>query len=108
MGSAYFCPTLNRSYPMRMPSLASMTMAATALLGSSAAFAGPLGINLPNNFYFDTTKSYETLVTQQSPTLSGVFEVATISSSQNSPNTYVYGQGGKFLMGSFSGFTLAS
>jgi hypothetical protein len=85
-----------------------MTVAAAALLGSSAAYAGPLGIGLPNNFYFDTTKSYETLVTQQSPTLSGVFEVGTISSAQNGPNTYVYGQGGKYLMGSFSGFTLAS
>lgn len=93
---------------MRMPSLASMTVAATALLGSSAAFAGPLGINLPNNFYFDTTKSYETLVTNTSPTLSGVFEVGTISNAQFGPNSYVYGQGGKFLMGSFSGFTLAS
>jgi hypothetical protein len=94
-----------------MPSLlASTIVAAATVLGSSAAFAGPtvLGVALPDTFYFDTTTSYETLVTAQSPTLAGIFNVSQISSSQNAGITYQYGNGGTYLMGVFSGFTLAS
>jgi len=96
---------------MRMPSLlASTIFAAVTVLGSSAALAGPtiLGVTLPDQFYFDNTSSYETLVNPlaNQNTLSGVFQVSQISSSQNAGVTYQYGDNSAFLMGAFTGFTL--
>ncbi|HET7085343.1 MAG TPA: PEP-CTERM sorting domain-containing protein [Rhizomicrobium sp.] len=95
---------------MRIASIlkSALFAAAATVVGSSAALAGPLGIALPNNFYFDTTQSYETLVdpANNKLTLDGVFTVGTISSVQNGIPVYTYGAGGRFLMGEFGGFTL--
>jgi hypothetical protein len=92
---------------MRMRSILTTTLFAT-VLGSSAALAGPLGINLPSDpFYFDTTSSYETLVTAQGDILRGVFTVDSIKSSLTPAiHTYDYGDGGLFLKGVFDGFIL--
>ena len=95
---------------MRMPSfLASAVFAAATVLGTSAALAGPtvLGVTLPDQFYFDTTTSYETLVTQQSPGLSGVFQVNNIRNQQTSVISWNNGDNGAFLAGFFTGFTLS-
>jgi len=90
-----------------MPSIIASTVFAATVLGSSAALAGPLGINLPNAFYFDTTTSYETLVTAQSPTLTGVFQVNNIRNQNTSAISYNYGDNGAYLTGYFQGFTLS-
>jgi hypothetical protein len=78
------------------------------VLGSGAALAGPLGINLPNTFYLDTETSYETAVSGVGSTLSGVFEVASISNAKTAAISYLYGSGGNYLMGVFTGFTVNS
>lgn len=94
---------------MRLSSILSSAVVAATVLGSSAAFAGPLGIGLPSDpFYIDTTTSYETLVNNPGDVLTGVFKVDTVKSTLNPVSTYVYGQGGAYLMGYFSGFTLQS
>ena len=93
---------------MRMPSILASTFFAATILGSSAAFAGPLGVGLPSDpFYFDTTSSYETLVTAAGQQLQGMFTVDSIKSSLNpAVHTYNYGTGGVYLTGVFSGFIL--
>ncbi len=93
---------------MRMPSLTSLTLAATALLGSSAAYAGPLGVNLPNGFYFDTSTSYEEAAAGIGSPFQGIFEVGTIRNTVTSAISYNYGDGGKFLTGAFTGFTVSN
>src|SRR5258706_2654516 len=96
---------------MRMPSfLASTIVAAATVLGSSAAFAGTtvLGVSLPDTFYFDTTTSYETLVTAQNPVLSGVFQVNNIRNQNTSAISWTNGDNGAWLSGYFTGFTLAT
>jgi hypothetical protein len=91
-----------------MPSILASTVFAATVLGSSAAFAGPLGVNLPSQFYFDTTTSYETLVTQANPVLTGVFQVNNIRNQNTSAISYTYGDNGAYLTGYFTGFTLAT
>jgi hypothetical protein len=106
-----FLRIVNRRTIMHMPSfLASTAFAAVTALGTSAALAGPtvLGVTLPDQFYFDTTTSYETLVTAQSPGLSGVFQVNNIRDQNTSVISWNNGDNGAFLTGYFTGFTLAS
>src|SRR4051794_32021117 len=93
---------------MRMPSFLASTVFAATVLGSSAALAGPLGINLPSDpFYFDTTSSYEILVQNPGDELRGVFTVDSIKSSLTPAiHTYNYGSDGLFLKGTFQGFIL--
>jgi hypothetical protein len=94
-----------------MPSfLASTIVAAATVLGSSAAFAGAtvLGVTLPDTFYFDTTTSYETLVTAQNPVLSGVFQVNNIRNQNTSVVSWTNGDNGAWLAGYFTGFTLTN
>ena len=87
---------------MRMPSLAVLTVAASALLGTSAAFAGPLAA-APGIINTSET-SYESLVQNQGDILRGIFFVSSIQGS-NGP-AYTYGAGGVFLTGVFDGFAL--
>src|SRR3569833_2732283 len=93
---------------MRLPSILASTVFAATVLGSTAALAGPTvgGVTLPDAFYFDTTTSYETLVTQQNPTLDGVFQVDSIRNQSTAAVSYQYGDNGAYLTGYFSGFTL--
>lgn len=93
---------------MRMPSILASTVLAATVLGSSAAFAGPLGIGLPSDpFYFDTTSSYETLVQNAGDQLQGMFTVDSIKSSLSPAiHTYNYGTNNVYLTGVFSGFIL--
>lgn len=95
---------------MRPSILASTIFAATTILGTSAALAGPtiLGVTLPNQFYFDTTTSYETLVTAQNPMLSGVFQVNNIRDQNTSVISWNNGDNGAWLQGYFTGFTLSN
>lgn len=94
---------------MRMPSILASTIFAATVLGSTAALAGPTvgGVTLPDAFYFDTSTSYETLVTAQNPTLTGVFQVNNIRNQNTAAISYTYGDNGAFLTGYFSGFTLS-
>lgn len=94
---------------MRMPSILASTVFAATVLGSTAALAGPTigGVTLPDAFYFDTTTSYETLVTAQNPTLTGVFQVNNIRNQNTAQISYNYGDNGAYLTGYFSGFTLS-
>lgn len=94
---------------MRLPSILASTVFAATVLGSTAALAGPTvgGVTLPDAFYFDTTTSYETLVTAQSPTLSGVFQVNNIRNQNTAQISYNYGDNGAYLTGYFDGFTLS-
>jgi hypothetical protein len=94
---------------MRIPSILKSTLfaAAATVLGTGAALAGPLGVNLPSNFYFDTTTSYETLVTAGNPVLTGVFQVNNIKNQVTAATSYTYGDNGVFLTGYFTGFTLS-
>jgi hypothetical protein len=95
---------------MRLPSILASTVFAATVLGSTAALAGPTvgGVALPDAFYFDTTTSYETLVTQQNTTLTGVFSVNDIRNQQTAAVSYTYGDNNVFLTGYFDGFHLAS
>jgi hypothetical protein len=89
---------------MRMPSLlASTIFAAATVLGSTAAFAGPFGTGGQIN---TTETSYESLVLNNGDVLNGIFNVAQINGVNGI--TYGYGQGGTFLTGAFTGFTLES
>ena len=83
---------------MRMPSLAVMTVAATALLGTTAAFAGPFG---GGGVIGTTETSYESLVQKPGDVLNGIFFVSSIQGS--SGVSYTYGSGGSFLTGVFTG-----
>jgi hypothetical protein len=86
---------------MRMPSLAVMTLAATALLGTTAAFAGPFG---SGGIIKTTENSVENLVVNHGDVLSGIFNVSQINGVSGS--TYTYGAGGYYLVGVFTGFAL--
>jgi len=93
-----------------MPSVLASAAFAATVLGSTAAFAGPTvgGVTLPDAFYFDTTTSYETLVTQQNTTLTGVFSVNDIRNQQTAAVSYTYGDNNAYLTGYFDGFHLSS
>jgi len=95
---------------MRMPTLAAFTVAATALLGATSAFAIPTscygGVCVPSTgAYIDNSKSWESLVTSTGNVLTGILKVTDISDNLAN-STYAYGQGGFFLTGVFDGFTL--
>jgi hypothetical protein len=87
-----------------MPSLAVLTVAASALLGTTAAFASPFA--LPGGGQIKTTEnSFESTVSEHGDELKGIFQVGLITGP--SGVTYTYGGGGSsFLTGIFSGFIL--
>lgn len=87
---------------MRMPTLAALTVAASALLGTTAAFAGPLAA--APGVINTTETSYESLVSTPGDILRGIFFVSSIQGSNGV--AYTYGQGGTFLTGVFDGFVL--
>src|SRR5450432_3646800 len=91
---------------MRSSFLTSLAFATATLLGTGAAFAGPLGINLPNNFYLDTTTSYETPAAAVGSSFQGVFTVGNIRNTQTAAVSFNNGDNGLFLMGVFDGFIL--
>ena len=96
---------------MRMPTLAAFTVAATALLGATSAFAIPTscydGICVPSTgAYIDTSFSWETLVVNPNDVLSGIFQVTAIADNAAHTTYAGYGAGGHFLAGVFDDFTL--
>lgn len=95
---------------MRMRSiLASTVFAAATMLGAGAASAATvLGVNIPSDFYMDTTNSYETLVTKTGQTLQGVFNVASIIDTNTSVQTYTAGQNNVWVHGFFDNFVVSS
>src|SRR5438105_10198407 len=94
---------MSRRTLMRLPSVfASAIFAAATLLGTGAALAGPFGAG---GEITTTETSYESLVQQHGDVLRGIFNVAQINGNNNQI-TYQYGNGGKFLVGVFDGFTL--
>jgi hypothetical protein len=95
-----------------MPTFAALTVAATALMGTSA-FANPVacisGVCVPvGGTYLDTSVSAETLVTKTGDILSGVFTVSSITNGAFQSTYTGYGFGGTYLAGVFTGFSLAS
>jgi len=98
---------------MRMPTLAALTVAATALLGATSAFAIPTscygGVCVPSTgAYIDNSLSWESLVVNPGDTLSGIFQVTAISDNLAHTTYSGYGAGGTFLAGVFDGFKLAA
>jgi hypothetical protein len=96
---------------MRIPTLAAFTVAATAVMGATSAFAIPTscydGICVPSTgAYIDNSKSWETLVTKTNDILSGVFKVTDIGDNLGNTTYGGYGFGGHFLGGVFDGFKL--
>ena len=83
--------------------LTALAFAAATLAGTSAAFAGPFSV--PGGGQIKTTEnSYESTVGVKGDVLNGIFNVTQINAS--SGITYSYGGGGRFLVGSFTGFVL--
>lgn len=99
---------------MRMPTLAALTVAATALLGTSAAFAIPSScygnVCVPSTgTYIDNSLSFESLVTVPGNILQGIFKVTAIADGSLNQTYAGYGVGGQnFLAGVFDGFVLNS
>jgi hypothetical protein len=96
---------------MRIPTLAAFTVAATALLGATSAFAIPTscynGVCVPSTgTYFDNSKSWESLVTNTGDVLRGIFQVTNISDNLANTTYNGYGFGGTYLAGVFDNFTL--
>ncbi|MEO8301511.1 MAG: PEP-CTERM sorting domain-containing protein [Rhizomicrobium sp.] len=91
---------------MRMPSLSVLTVAASALLGTTAAFANPISVG-PGGSIVTTETSWETSTQNIGDILQGVITVASINnaSSINNP-VYSTGGGGQFLSAVFGGFVL--
>lgn len=89
---------------MRFASTLKSTVLATAaiVLGGTAAFAGPFG---SGGVTTTSETSYESLVQNNGDQLNGIFNVSQVTTA-NGPQ-YVYGDGGQYLVGSFTGFTLA-
>jgi hypothetical protein len=85
-----------------MPSLAVLTVAASALLGTTAAFASPF--SLPGGGQIKTTEnSFESTVAAHGDELKGIFQVGLITGP--SGVSYTYGSG-TYLTGIFNGFIL--
>jgi len=96
---------------MRMPTLAALTVAATALLGATSAFAIPTscygGVCVPSTgTYIDNSLSFETLVTNPGDVLKGIFKATSIADNLANITYSGYGAGGTFLAGVFDNFTL--
>jgi hypothetical protein len=89
---------------MHLPSILKSTtfVAAATVLGATAAFAGPFG---SGGVTTTSETSYESLVLNNGDVLNGIFNVSQITNA-NGPQ-YVYGAGGTYLVGAFTGFTLA-
>lgn len=90
---------------MRMPSIlkSSVFAVAATVLATTAAVAGPF--SSPGGGVIKTTEnSYESTVANQGDVLNGIFNVTQINGA--SGITYSYGGGGRFLVGSFTGFVL--
>jgi len=89
---------------MRLSSIVKSTVfaAAATVLGATAALAGPFG---SGGVTTTSETSYESLVLNNGDHLNGIFNVSQITNA-NGPQ-YVYGNGGEYLVGSFTGFTLA-
>ena len=91
---------------MRMPSISVLAVAATALLGTTAANAGTISTG-PGGQIVTTETSWETSTQQQGDILRGVLTVASINNAQAVSNpVYTTGGGGQFLSGFFDGFVL--
>ena len=99
---------------MRMPTLAALTVAATALLGATSAFAIPTScygnVCVPSTgTYIDNSLSFESLVTTPGNVLQGIFKVTAIADGSLNQTYAGYGVGGQnFLAGVFDGFVLNS
>ncbi|HKU63837.1 MAG TPA: PEP-CTERM sorting domain-containing protein [Rhizomicrobium sp.] len=98
---------------MRMPILAALTVAATALLGATSAFANPVscisGVCVPiGGTYLDTSVSAETLVQNPNDILSGVFTTTAITNGAFQSTYTGYGFGGTYLAGFFTDFKLVN
>ena len=98
---------------MRMPTLAALTVAATALLGTSAAFAVPTscygGVCVPSTgAYIDNSLSAETLVASVGDELRGIFKITSIADNALNQTYAGYGAGGYFLAGVFEDFTVSA
>jgi len=89
---------------MRLSSIVKSTVfaAAATVLGATAAFAGPWG---SGGITTTAEQSYESLVLQNGDKLNGIFNVTQITNATGIP--YNYGGGGVYLVGAFTGFTLA-
>ncbi len=91
---------------MRMPSISVLAVAATALLGTTAAYAGPISTG-PGGPIVTTETSWENSTQQIGQILQGVFTVASINNPAAAVNpVYTTGGGGQFLSGYFGGFVL--
>jgi hypothetical protein len=89
---------------MRMLSV--LTVAASALLGTTAAFANPISVG-PGGPIVTTETSWETSTQSVGDVLQGVVTVASINNAASASNpVYSTGGGGQFLSAVFGGFTL--
>jgi hypothetical protein len=81
--------------------LPALAFAAATLMATSGAYAA----GFPGSGQIKTTEnSYEGLVTTPGDILQGIFNVSQINDSNGI--SYLYGQGGNYLVGVFTGFTL--
>jgi len=86
--------------------LTGLVLATATLLGTSAAFAGPINVGSGGNI-ITTETSWESNTSTPGQILQGVVSVGTISNSIAAVNpVYVTGGGGQFLSAVFNGFTL--
>jgi hypothetical protein len=91
---------------MRSTTLTGLVLATATLLGTSAAFAGPINVGSGGNI-ITTETSWESNTSTPGQILQGVVSVGTISNSIAAVNpVYVTGGGGQFLSAVFNGFTL--
>ena len=88
---------------MRMPSLLALSVAATALLGTSAAMAGPIALG-PGGFIATTDSSWENLTNAVGQTLHGILKVNQIDGA--SGTVYSYGSATTKVTGVFDAFKL--
>lgn len=98
---------------MRMPTLAALTVAATAMLGATSAFAIPTscygGVCVPSTgAYIDNSLSFESLVASPGDVLKGIFKATSIADNLANITYSGYGAGGYYLAGVFDNFTLIS
>jgi len=86
--------------------LSVLTVAASALLGTTAAFANPISVG-PGGPIVTTETSWETSTQSVGSVLQGVVTVASINNAASANNpVYIAGGGGQFLSAVFGGFTL--
>ena len=91
---------------MRSTTLTGLVLATATLLGTGAAFAGPINVGSGGSI-ITTETSWESNTSTPGQILQGVVSVGTISNSIAAVNpVYVTGGGGQFLSAVFNGFTL--